>query len=56
MLSSRAFVQQKLGAFALAAGENLKAIEIAKNLKNLGLPFDQISKATSLTEEEIEKI
>jgi predicted transposase/invertase (TIGR01784 family) len=37
-----------------AEGEKLKAMEIAKNLKVLGLPFDQISKATNLTKEEIE--
>jgi predicted flap endonuclease-1-like 5' DNA nuclease len=30
--------------------------EIAKELKNLGIPFDQISAATKLTIEEIEKI
>ena len=42
--------------YAKAEGENLKTIEIVKNLKNLGLPFDQISKATNLSKEEIEKI
>ena len=31
-------------------------IEIAKNLKKLGIPFDQISTATNLSIEEIEKI
>ena len=31
-------------------------LEIAKNLKTLGMPFDQISKATGLTEEEIGRI
>jgi len=30
--------------------------EVAKNLKSLGIPFDQISKATELTIEEIEKL
>jgi len=40
----------------LAEGENLKTIEIAKNLKVLGVPFEQISKATNLTKEEIEKM
>ena len=31
-------------------------LEIAKNLKTLGMPFEQISIATNLTIEEIEKI
>jgi len=31
-------------------------IEVAKNLKSLGIPFDQISKATGLTIEEIENL
>ena len=33
-----------------------KTIEIAKELKTLGIPFDQISIATKLSIEEIEKI
>ena len=39
-----------------AEGEELKTIEIAKGLKTLGIPFDQISVATKLSIEEIEKI
>jgi predicted transposase/invertase (TIGR01784 family) len=31
-------------------------IEIAKNLKSMGLPIQDISKATGLSEEEIENI
>ena len=33
-----------------------KTIEIAKELKTLGIPFDQISLATKLSIEEIEKL
>jgi len=39
-----------------AEGEKLKTIEIAKELKMLGVPFTQISVATKLSIEEIEKI
>jgi predicted transposase/invertase (TIGR01784 family) len=39
-----------------AEGEKLKAIEIAKELKTLRISFDQISVATKLSIEEIEKI
>jgi len=39
-----------------AEGEKLKAIEIAKKLKTLGIPFEQISIATKLSIEEIEKM
>ncbi|MCL2510597.1 MAG: Rpn family recombination-promoting nuclease/putative transposase [Bacteroidales bacterium] len=39
-----------------AEGEKLKTIEIAKELKSLGIPFDQISVATKLSIEKIEKI
>ena len=41
---------------ALNKGKIEEKVEIAKNLKTLGIPFDQISKATGLTEEEIEKL
>ena len=37
-------------------GEKNKSIEIAKNLKNLGLPLEQIAKATDLTIDEIQKL
>ena len=37
-------------------GEHKKAIETAKNLLVMGLTFEQISKATGLTTEEIEKL
>jgi len=37
-------------------GKAEEKLAIAKNLKSLGIPFDQISKATGLTIEEIEKI
>jgi len=37
-------------------GKVEEKLEIAKNLKNLGIPFEQISIATNLTKEEIEKI
>ena len=37
-------------------GEKLKTIEIAKELKSIGIPFDKISLSTKLTIEEIEKI
>ncbi len=43
-------------AQGLAEGENNKAIEIAKNLKGINLPIDQIVKATGLTKEEIESL
>jgi predicted transposase YdaD len=39
-----------------AEGEKLKTIEIAKKLKTLGIPFDQISIATKLSLKEIENI
>ena len=42
--------------YAKTEGENLKTVEIVRNLKTLGIPFEQISKATNLTKEEIEKI
>ncbi len=31
-------------------------IEIARNMKEMGMPFDQIFKATGLTQNEIEKL
>jgi len=37
-------------------GRTEEKIEIAKNMKHLGMPFDQISAATNLSIEEIEKI
>lgn len=39
-----------------AEGEMNKAFEIAKNLKTIGLPLEQIIAATGLTKEEIEKL
>jgi predicted transposase/invertase (TIGR01784 family) len=42
--------------YAKAEGEKLKAIEIAKNAKELGFSMEQIQKLTSLTKEAIEKI
>jgi predicted transposase/invertase (TIGR01784 family) len=42
--------------YAKAEGEKLKTIEIAKELKTLGISFDQISLATKLSIGEIEKI
>jgi len=41
---------------AKAEGEKLKTIEIAKELKTLGIPFEQISIATKLSIEEIDKL
>lgn len=37
-------------------GEHAKAINIAKNLKNIGLAVEQIITATGLTEEEINSL
>jgi len=37
-------------------GEKLKTIEIAKKLKIKGMPFEQISELTNLTNEQIEKL
>jgi len=37
-------------------GKQKQKIEIARNLKELGLPFDQIAKATDLEKNEIEKL
>ena len=39
-----------------AEGEKIKARDIARNLKSLGLPVEQIIKATGLTEEEIDTL
>ena len=35
-------------------GMNQRSLEIARNLLSLGLPIDQITQATGLTEEEVE--
>jgi len=43
-------------AEGLAEGKAEERLEIAKKLKTLGISFEQISKATNLTKEEIEKI
>jgi predicted transposase/invertase (TIGR01784 family) len=43
-------------AKGIAKGKLEEKLEIAKNLKNMGIPLEQIMKATSLTTEEIEKI
>ena len=37
-----------------AEGMSQRSLEIARNLLSLGLPIDQITQATGLTEEEIE--
>ena len=37
-----------------AEGMSQRSLEIARNLLSLGLPVDQITQATGLTEEEIE--
>jgi len=37
-------------------GRSERNIEVVKNLKSIGIPFDQISKATGLTIEEIEDL
>ena len=39
-----------------AEGKHNREIEIAKNLLNMLIPFDQIKKATGLSEEEIESL
>lgn len=36
-------------------GKQKEKIEIAQNLKKMGMPFDQIAKATGLKQHEIEK-
>jgi predicted transposase/invertase (TIGR01784 family) len=41
---------------ALEKGEKLKAIEIARNLLDMGMPIEKIVKATKLTREEIQKL
>ena len=40
----------------IAEGRAERDVEIAKKLKNSGMPFDKISEITDLTIEEIEKI
>ena len=40
----------------ISKGENKKSIEIAKNLLSMNMPFEDISKATVLSIEEINKI
>ena len=39
-----------------AEGMSQRSLEIARNLLSLGLPVDQITQATGLTEEEIEEL
>jgi len=39
-----------------AKGKAERTVEVAKNLKNIGVPISQISQATGLTIEEIEKL
>ncbi len=39
-----------------AKGAETKAIEVAKNLKSLGIPLDKIAQATGLSEEKIQHI
>ena len=50
------FAEAKGIAKGLAEGEHKKAIETAKNLLSMGLTFEQISKATGLTVEEIKEL
>jgi len=38
------------------AGEEKGKIEVAKNMKDLGLPLNVISQATGLAEEQIESL
>ncbi len=40
----------------LAKGEHKKAIEVAKNMKGLGIDTDLIAKSTGLSEEDILKL
>ena len=40
----------------ISEGENKKSIEIAKNLLSMNMPLEDISKATGLSIEEINKI
>jgi predicted transposase/invertase (TIGR01784 family) len=42
--------------YSKTEGKVEEKLEIARNLKILGLSFDQISKATNLTKAEIERI
>jgi predicted transposase/invertase (TIGR01784 family) len=37
-------------------GEHVKALEIAKNLKSLGVPTDVIAKSTKLSPEEVDSL
>lgn len=37
-------------------GEQKKALEVAKKLKEMGVPSDQISQATELSHSEIERL
>lgn len=39
-----------------AEGEHNKAMDIAKNLKKIGIPVEQIINATGLTKDEIDAI
>ena len=52
--------QEKLNKWDMLIAKNhavaLERLGIAKNLINLGLSIEDISKATNLTKEEIEKI
>ena len=47
---------QKAEEKGLQQGEKKKAIEIAKNLKSMGLAVEQIIEATGLSKEEIESL
>ena len=40
----------------MAQGEQIKAMSVARNLKQMNLSVADIAKATGLTEEEIEKV
>ena len=53
-----AFVEGKLKGFnsGILAGKLEGKLEIARNLKTLGIDVEMISKSTGLTKEQIEKL
>ena len=54
MEKGRAEGKEEGRAEGRAEGMSQRSLEIARNLLSLGLPIDQITQATGLTEEEIE--
>ena len=54
MEKGRAEGKEEGRAEGRAEGMPLRSLDIARNLLSLGLPIDQITQATGLTEEEIE--